>query len=183
MAIIITERQFNKIIKHCTDSYPAEAGGFLGGKGNVILGIFPIPNLAFMRFTEKEQFFWADWDILKVHTFFDKYDLNVLGFYHSHPTSELPVPSHNDIQAHQVYHLKIMMIISLADLKSTKAAAFLVDSKVKSENLTVIKDNALNKYLLKFDIKESADKYIQEMQKLEKRVGEIVKKFRKEEKE
>lgn len=180
MAIIITKRQFDRIIKHCIDSYPAEGGGFLGGKENIVLGIFPIPNLAFMKFTEKEQFFWADWDILKVHTFFNKYDLKVMGFYHSHPTSELPVPSPEDIKAHQIYHLKTMMIISLADLKSTRAAIFHVNSKVKSEKLTVIKDKAINKYLLKFDIKKSTDNYLQEMLKLEKRIGEIVKKYKKE---
>jgi len=148
----------------------------LGGKENIILGIFPLPNLSFMYGVgaEKVSFKWADWDISKVYNYFKAHAMDLLGFYHSHASGDLPIPSHLDVLTHQKFHLKVMMIISLANLKSTKVAAFSPLPQLTREKLTVIKDGAIDKYLLELDIKKSARQYLEEEEKLEKRVNEII---------
>ena len=176
MAIIITKRHFDKIIQHCKDYYPAEAGGFLGGKENVVLGIFPLPNLSYMYGVgaEKTSFKLADWDTIRTNEFFKQHNMDLIGFYHSHPTRELPIPSHKDFTAQRARHLRIMMLVSLADLKETKVATFTVIPRFSREKIKVIKDDAINKYLLEMDIKKSAEEYLREEQKLEGRAAEII---------
>lgn len=70
MPIIISESHFNKILSHSSGSHPSEAGGFLGGKGDVILGIFPIFNVAVTQSTERNIFKIGDQDTLRAHEFF-----------------------------------------------------------------------------------------------------------------
>ena len=43
MPIIISKSHFDKILGHCANSYPAEAGGFLGGKGDISVTANVVP--------------------------------------------------------------------------------------------------------------------------------------------
>jgi proteasome lid subunit RPN8/RPN11 len=177
MDLIIIERHFSLIVSHCRENYPAEAGGFLGGIGNLILGVFPVPNFAFIEFREKHEFGIAEADCLRANQFFEEYKMDVLGFYHSHPSSQLPVPSKQDITAQTVRALRLMMVISLADLQSTKVATFFMSGTTPVKQiLAVIKDEAINKYLLELDIERQKQNYLQEMKKLDARVEQILKK-------
>ena len=178
MAIIIIKRHFDKIVKHCVDSYPNEAGGFLGGLGGIVLGIFPVPNTAVFWGVEKVSFKWADWDIIKVTEFFNKYHMKLFGFYHSHPRTALPIPSHKDVATHRQMNLPVMMIVSLTDPKDTKVATFEVFPAFAKKKLAVVKDGSIGKYLRevlqKLELKRSASRYVQEITKLEGGVSNIL---------
>ena len=177
MDLIIIKRHFDLIITHCRDNYPAEAGGFLGGIGNLILGVFPVPNFAFIEFREKHEFGIAETDCLRANQFFEEYKMNTLGFYHSHPSSQLPVPSKQDITAQTVRALRLMMVVSLADLNSTKVATYFMSGTTPVKQiLTVAKEEAINKYLLELDIERQKMNYLLEMKKLDARVEQILKK-------
>jgi len=177
MDIIITRRHFGTIVNHCRDYYPAEAGGFLGGAENLILGIFPVPNFAFLYFKEKKQFGIGDQDNLRANQFFAEHKMQVMGFYHSHPSANFPQPSPHDISAQSLRSLKIMMIISLAELKETRVATYLLAGQVPIEqNLKVIQEEDINKYLLERDVERAKQQYLSEMKKLDARVEEILRK-------
>jgi len=175
MDLIIVKRHFDLIVEHCRSNYPAEAGGFLGGIGNLILGVFPVPNFAYMYFSEKDEFGVSEQDNLRANQFFEEYKMQVLGFYHSHPTSPLPVPSHQDLTAQGMRNLYVMMVVSLADLKSTKVATYIMSGMNPIKQiLRVIKDEAVNKYLLELDIQKTKQNYLAEIEKLDKRVKGIL---------
>ncbi len=175
MAIIITKTHFDKIIKHCKEYFPAEAGGFLGGKGDVILGIFPIPNMVYMHGTgeERKKFQWGDWDIIRITEFFKEHNMDLIGFYHSHPDVNIPIPSHKDFESLRARFIKKMMIVSMNKLRNTKVAIFTILPKYVKEKLVVIKDEAIKKYLIEFDKEKVNNNYFKEMQKLEDRVSKI----------
>ena len=184
MAIIIIKRHFDTIVKHCRDTYPSEAGGFLGGKGNIILGIFPVPNVANFSLKsigtgeDREVFSHSSWDIIKVTEFFKKYDIDLIGLYHSHPNRELPIPSKQDLIAHRLENIRIMMIVSLTADKKARVAAYETAPGLSREKLTVVRDEAIHKYLKPYliqkDIGKSVEEYLKEMKKLEKRIGSII---------
>jgi len=177
MDIIIIQRHFDRIVQHAKESYPAEAGGFLGGIGNLILGIFPVPNYAFLNFEEKQQFGVSGNDNFRAAQFFEEYKMNVLGFYHSHPSSHLPIPSKQDIKAQSSRSLKLMMIVALADLQATLVSLFEMQGQMPVKRvLRVIKDDGVNKYLMELDIEKAKQKYLLEMKRLDDRVEQILKK-------
>ena len=147
MPVIISKSHFDKILGHCANSYPTEAGGFLGGKGDTITGIFPVFNVAVSQATERSIFKIGDQDTLRAHEFFEKNNLEVIGFYHSHPAIDSPYPSENDIKASKVRHLRIMMIVSLANLTNVQAGFFTVSPNLKQERFGVVRDEDIKKYL------------------------------------
>jgi len=105
---IITNRQYDLIMHQAQACYPQEAGGILGGRENVILGVLPVFN-QFLYDRTKTFGMTAD-DIDRGYRFLAKHDLEYYGIYHSHPKG-IPYPSREDLSHNQRYHF----IISLAD--------------------------------------------------------------------
>jgi len=105
---IITKRQYELIMHQAQACYPQEAGGILGGRENVILGVLPVFN-QFLYDRTKTFGMTAD-DIDRGYRFLEKYNLEYYGIYHSHPKG-IPYPSKEDLSHNQRYHF----IISLAD--------------------------------------------------------------------
>ncbi|MFH1618218.1 MAG: Mov34/MPN/PAD-1 family protein, partial [Candidatus Margulisiibacteriota bacterium] len=84
----------------------------------------------------------------KVHSYFEKHNMKVMGFYHSHPSASFPIPSEKDIMTHKLKHLKGMMIVSLYDLKNTIMAIYNIEGNTPVEqDIKIIEDNEVNKYL------------------------------------
>lgn len=182
MSVVMIKRQFDKIIGHVKGAFPTEAGGYLGGLENIILGIFPVVNYAPINYSDKEiskEIFESTMaDRRKASEFFENYGMEVVGFYHSHPLRNMPIPSHEDIKAHRMLRERIMVVVSLAASDSAKISAFSTLPQLKREKLIVVKNNSiqkyLNRYLVKHDIEHSAEDYIASIEKLEKRVASIL---------
>lgn len=145
---IITVKHFHTIIQHCLDYLPYEAGGFLGGRENAILGIFPLNNFA--GFEGKEKFEVASYMSAPVYEYFKKNKMRVVGFYHSHPERSLPIPSRQDVHASLVVPgIKLNMIISINKLFDVNTALFeTITGKPIKQTIKVVRDSAIDKYLI-----------------------------------
>jgi [CysO sulfur-carrier protein]-S-L-cysteine hydrolase len=104
----ITRRQFDMIMHQAQACYPQEAGGILGGREDIILGILPVFNQNL--YDRTKNFGMTADDIDRGYRFLEKYNLEYYGIYHSHPKG-IAYPSKQDLSHNQRYHF----IISLAD--------------------------------------------------------------------
>lgn len=188
MSVTIIRSHYEKIAGHCRDSYPSEAGGFIGGRGDLILGIFPVPNFELWFHRDKRAFFWDEISKGQAEAVFKRYDMDIIGLYHSHPNG-IALPSQSDFVAHKEYGLRIALIAGVADNKLIKLSAFsLPDPEHTSEDvpidrftqerLDIIEDieleNFINEAELKKEIQESTAKYLAQEEALKKRVAEIL---------
>ena len=145
---VITVKHFHTIVQHCLDYLPYEAGGFLGGKGDVILGIFPLNNFA--GFEGKEKFEVASFMSSAVYEYFNKNKMKVIGFYHSHPDRDLPIPSQQDVHASLITPgVKLNMIVSINNLLDVNVALYeTINKKPVKQVIKVVRDSAIDKYLI-----------------------------------
>jgi len=115
--LIITERQYEIIIRQAIENLPRESGGFLGGSEDMVKGVLPMYNKTAGDSTH--TFTLESDDILRAHQFFEKHGLEYYGVYHSHPKG-LPEPSDQDLRNIQ----KLMFIIGLANPEDPILNAF-----------------------------------------------------------
>jgi proteasome lid subunit RPN8/RPN11 len=145
---VITLKHFNTIVQHCLDYLPYEAGGFLGGRENVILGIFPLANFA--GFEGKEKFEVASYMSASVYEYFSVHKMKVIGCYHSHPERDFPIPSKQDMLAsNSAPGLKANLIVSVNKLLDVNVALFetVKDHPVKHA-IKVVRDGSIDSYLI-----------------------------------
>lgn len=144
----MTVKHYHTIIQHCLDYLPYEAGGFLGGRGDVLLGIFPLSNFA--GFEGKEKFEVASFMSASVYEYFKKNKIKVMGFYHSHPNRNLPIPSRQDVMASlSSPDIKLNMIVSINEQLDVRTGLFeTIDAKPVKQTLKVVRDGAIDKYLI-----------------------------------
>lgn len=130
----ITERQYNIIMQQAQACYPQETGGILGGKGNTITGVLPIPNQ--YLYDRTENFAITSDDLDRAFAFLRKHNLEFLGVYHTHPKG-VPYPSDQDLAHGQRYHF----IIGLKDRYNPSLYAWRVEGgRVYSENIKIVSD-------------------------------------------
>jgi proteasome lid subunit RPN8/RPN11 len=131
---IITERQYNIIMRQAQACYPQETGGVLGGRENTILGVLPIPNK--YLYDRTEVFAVSDDDLTAADRFLIKHQLEYLGLYHTHPQGT-PYPSEQDLSHRQKY----LFIIGLQERHNPDFYAWRVEKgKVYSEDIKIISD-------------------------------------------
>ena len=120
----------------------------MGGRNNVILGIFPLNNFA--GFEGKEKFEIASYMSAAVYEYFSKNKMQTMGFYHSHPDRESPIPSRQDIVASlQSPGVKLNLIVSIDKLLDVRTSLFeTIDAKPAKQTLKVVRDGAIDKYLI-----------------------------------
>lgn len=135
---IITERQYNIVMQQAQMSYPYEAGGVLGGREGVVMGVLPIFNKT--PEDPKESFGMDSADIQRAHDFLAKHGLGFYGIYHSHPRG-IAFPSEADLSHHQKY----LFIISLADRYNPVFAAYQIEGKdITLVNIRVVSDKGFS---------------------------------------
>ncbi|MFA4966829.1 MAG: Mov34/MPN/PAD-1 family protein [Candidatus Margulisiibacteriota bacterium] len=144
----MTLKHFNTIVQHCLNYLPYEAGGFLGGRENVILGIFPLNNFA--GFEGKDKFEVASYMSASVYEYFAKNKIQVIGFYHSHPDRNLPIPSQQDVHASLITPgVKLNMIVSINDILDVNVALYeTINEKPIKQIIKIVRDGAIDKYLI-----------------------------------
>ena len=120
---VITQRQYELVMKQLQESYPYEAGGILAGVDNEIRGVMPIINQSTKD--AKKQFAVTSADVERGHLFAKKHKLQFLGFYHSHPKGSA-YPSDQDLDNNQ----KFLFIISLQDRYNPEFMAYVVENRV-----------------------------------------------------
>jgi len=120
---VITQHQYDVIMRHLQESYPYEAGGILAGVNNEIRGVMPILNQDMDN--PKKSFGITSRDIERGYIFAKKNGLQFMGVYHSHPRGDA-YPSDQDMKNNQKY----LFIISLKDRYNPEFRAFGVENRV-----------------------------------------------------
>ncbi len=104
----ISRRALDAVIAHARAEAPRECCGILVGRGSSISEAVAARNLA----TEATRFLVDPQDHINVMRAARGRDLQILGFYHSHPHTS-PVPSPTD-RAEASYPDHLYLIVSLA---------------------------------------------------------------------
>ena len=134
---IITERQYNIIMQQAQACYPQESGGILGGTDNKIMAVLPIANKNIYDRT-KEFALWKE-DTERGYAFLEKYNMQYLGIYHTHPQG-VPYPSDQDLSHGQKY----LFIIGLRDRYNPELRAWRCEGKkVYQEDIKIISDQGI----------------------------------------
>lgn len=98
--ITIAERQLTEIRAHGIRDYPYECCGLLlgryGSEGKIVSEIYPISN-AREESAKRNRFLIAPEELMRGERYAREHDLEVVGFYHSHPDSPA-VPSQYDLE-------------------------------------------------------------------------------------
>lgn len=190
MSVTIIRRHYEKIVDHCTGSYPSECGGFIGGREKLVLGIFPVPNFELWFHRDRRAFMWDDFSKAQAEGLFKRYDLEIIGLYHSHPNG-IALPSHSDFAAHKEYGLRLSLITGVSEGRLTNMAAYSLPQQDADplefppdefvpEKLEIIEDAEFDSYIaekqLQAEVQMSAAQYIAQEQALEKRVAQILSK-------
>ncbi len=125
MAIIIPKTELKIIKKHAAEIFPYEAcGGLLGrleGDDKVIVKVYPAEN----RFGKIawDSFEIEPKDMLEMDKISRKENLEIIGFYHSHPNHPA-IPSSFDINASWPYYSYVILSVkgndpeNVVDVKS-----------------------------------------------------------------
>ena len=98
--ITIAEKQLREIREHGIRDYPYECCGLLLGsfrpEGKLVTETYPISN-AREESAKRNRFLIAPEELMKGERYARQHDLEVVGFYHSHPDSPA-VPSQYDLE-------------------------------------------------------------------------------------
>lgn len=98
--ITITERELAEIREHGVRDYPYECCGLLLGRfesnAKIVTDTYPISN-AREESAKRNRFLITPEELMKGERFARQHDLEVVGFYHSHPDSPA-VPSQYDLE-------------------------------------------------------------------------------------
>lgn len=128
--INIKEALFAEMLGHLEKEYPNEGCGLLSGKNGEVLKVHPIRNLeqspvSYLMDPREELEFFRE---------IRKENLELVGIYHSHPSSE-PYPSEKD-RALAVYEEPFYLIVSLKDKSRPVARAFrLCRGKIEEDKI------------------------------------------------
>jgi proteasome lid subunit RPN8/RPN11 len=98
--ITIAEQQLNEIREHGVRDYPYECCGLLlgryGANGKVVTETYPISN-AREESAKRNRFLITPEELMRGEHYATQHDLEIVGFYHSHPDSPA-VPSQYDLE-------------------------------------------------------------------------------------
>ncbi len=122
--ISITEELVNQINAHAEREYPHECGGMLIGifdpaNGKEVLEIMPMEN-AIERSKQHDRVLILPKDVMRAERYAREKQLDVVGYYHSHP-DDTAIPSQFDLDhALPVWSYIIASVLEgkVADLRS-----------------------------------------------------------------
>ena len=131
MALILTRAQFTQILAHTRAEAPNEACGLLAGTAGRVTHVLPATNVAD---NPRIEYLMDPHDQLRHFRAIEEQGLELLGIYHSHPTSPA-YPSPTDL-AMAYYPEAVYIIVSLMRSDSPTLRAFrLVDGEVSEVDL------------------------------------------------
>ncbi len=129
----LKKQHLEEMIAHARVEMPLEACGILAGRNGCAVRLYRASNAdrscVSYRLEPEEQY--------RIFMDIEKEGLEMLGIYHSHPTSPA-VPSETDLK--QAYYPEaIYLVVSLADPELPQVRAFrIVDDEVTEEEITVV---------------------------------------------
>lgn len=129
----ITKEAMDQIVNHAIADAPVEACGYLGEKDGIAWGVFRMENMD----ASGEHFTLNPEEQFSVIRNMREMELKPAAVYHSHP--ETPArPSEEDIRLAYDPDLSYV-IVSLAGSKASVKSFKIMDNKVDSEKIEIIK--------------------------------------------
>jgi proteasome lid subunit RPN8/RPN11 len=92
--LAITNEQAKELVKYAREAFPNEACGILLGQTNTLHTIIPARNIST---NPLHTYHIEDRTLIQAFQQANQRGISVIGFYHSHPTSD-PIPSPTDIR-------------------------------------------------------------------------------------
>lgn len=129
----LKKKHLAQMIAHARDEAPLEACGILAGKQDRVVEVYRARNAdcspISYRLDPEEQY--------RIFLDIEDKGLDILGIYHSHPTSPA-VPSNADLK--QAYYPEATyFVVSLADPAEAQVRAFrIADGEVTEEEMVVV---------------------------------------------
>jgi len=96
------------MMEHLKSTYPEEGCGFLIGKGDTIYAILPAENKS--KADKRRGYEISPEDFIKAEKFARSNELEVLGFYHSHPDAGLYFSKRDEEDAWEGYFYIVFSI-------------------------------------------------------------------------
>jgi proteasome lid subunit RPN8/RPN11 len=129
--IEVLESVSTSLVAHCERDAPLEACGLLLGTGSRIVAVYPAVNEA----NSRVRYVAAPIDVLRADRRARELGLEIVGVYHSHPTTRA-FPSPTDVE-NAPDSTWIYIVVSLQDGK-TEVRAFRIEEGQVSEQLLVL---------------------------------------------
>jgi proteasome lid subunit RPN8/RPN11 len=134
MALILSQEHLKQILEHARAEAPSEACGLLAGLAGRVLHVLPAANIAPNPAVE---YLMDPYDQLRHFQAMEEQGLELLGIYHSHPTSPA-YPSPTDL-SRAYYPEAVYSIVSLAPSEAPVLRAFrLVEGQISEVTFQVI---------------------------------------------
>ncbi|MDR2431450.1 MAG: M67 family metallopeptidase [Candidatus Margulisbacteria bacterium] len=168
---VITQHQYDLIMRQAQENYPYETGGILCGSADgIIKGVMPLYNQA--GGDQHKEFGMTSDDVIRGYDFAQKHGLVYFGVYHTHPNG-IAYPSDTDLSHNQKY----LFIISLRDRYNPEFAAYSVEpgKKVIREEIQVINNSGVTVLdIMTGSPRLSDSATTQEMDKLHALIDDII---------
>lgn len=130
--IKIEKRVYNELVEYSQRCFSEESCGILAGRGNRVEKFYPMKNTD----KSKTSFFMEPKEQLYVMKDIREKNLEMLGIYHSHPSS-VAYPSPRDVEM-AFYPEVFYVIVSLVDDKKPDVKAFrIVNEEIIGEEIKI----------------------------------------------
>lgn len=134
--IALPRELFERIVAHCRQEYPREGCGFLAGRDGEALAVYPMRNAE----ASPVSYLMDPREQMELFRKLDREKLEVVGIYHSHPSSE-PYPSEKD-RACAFYEEPFYLIVSLTDPSRAQTRAFWIrQGKIEEDKIELCEYN------------------------------------------
>lgn len=124
MTLRITGSQLDEICRHAERAYPAECCGALVGRTGAVRDVTRAVPLVNRRTDHRRRYLIEPDDLRRLERELATQELDILGYYHSHP-DQPPVPSGYD--AEQAWPWYAYLIVQVDRARATAARAWVLD--------------------------------------------------------
>jgi proteasome lid subunit RPN8/RPN11 len=127
----LSSEAYEMLVAEAVTAHPAECCGVLGGRAGRVERIYPVANAAAARETRYEMDpaeLWSARCRVRVD------ELEVLGFYHSHPRTS-PVPSSYDVE--RAYYPDAVYVIVGVEPRPAVRAFHIAGGRVREVAVTI----------------------------------------------
>jgi proteasome lid subunit RPN8/RPN11 len=112
MTLRVSERMIEQIRQQGEAAYPAECCGVLAGQPGEIKHVLQLIPMQNRRTDDPHRYLIAPEDLLRTMTALRRSDLEVLGYYHSHP-DHAPTPSAFDTEHAWPWYSYVIVQVNL----------------------------------------------------------------------
>ncbi len=124
--LMITTGLIEKMRAHALSCFPEEACGILGGNGNHVNYVLPITN----ELHSPDRFRMAPEEQFKAFMWLEQISLQMLGYYHSHPSGPA-YPSKTDLRQFS-YPGVVLVLLSPKD-STWQIKGFIINKNTTNE--------------------------------------------------